>query len=224
MPAVIQPKIVRNARQNDQIRVFDRLSTMMPHLQRILLAEQASGHAAEIDGNAQFGDRGCQSACLLRFHHCPAADQQQWFCRRAQLFDHMANVRNGMPRIGNPRQRFIENDCVLPREQVPGMSIEILLDHFLFQGFWRFGRIPIPSPHQFLIVESIDRALNKHRARNSFLGHGKSLFQGWSNLPDFGNGRRPFHVRLHQRHLVNVLQSAASFQYGCSRPAQEHER
>ena len=84
------------------------------------------------------------------------------------------------------------------------------------------GLFARPVAHHVLGVEQVDGELDEHRAGHTLLAADERLFDGGHDLAQRVGAADPYHVGLHQRHLVDVLKRPATAEHGRRCAADEH--
>src|SRR5262245_54106723 len=106
---------------------------------------------------------------------------------------------------------------LFPAEDLIQMSSDVEPCQSLFEVFCRLLVVlRMPLAHDALVVEQIDRAFDEDRAGHASSAYCEGFLKKRNEVFQPRRRRSPFDVRLHQSHLIDVLQSASAFQNGCS--------
>ena len=219
--AVVQPEVAGHAGENHQIGVSERLAPTMAVKRRMVRTEQSARHPGQPRRYAQrpHGLRDVLDPGGVA--HGLAADDEDGL---ASLRQARGDVPHAL--LVDPGRRRCRGVSAAPgrrrREDLPQVVADVgLLCLAREAPAGLVGAVPVP--HQRFRVEEIDGALDEYRTGHAAARHGEGLVDGAGEVAHTTDDEALFHVRFHQRDLVDVLQRAPALQDRRRRAAQHDD-
>eukprot|EP00053_Salpingoeca_punica_P015436 m.142372 g.142372 ORF g.142372 m.142372 type:complete len:643 (-) comp16709_c0_seq3:49-1977(-) len=219
--AIAEAEVADRAGEDDQVGLGQRLLSLLARLDRAVLAEQASRHAAQEAGDAHGLEGRAQVLGARRRQRGLATEQKHRPLGREDELDGGLDLRSGGARDVQ-RQRAARLVLKGSGEEAVDVVGEVPVDALLHEA----GPLALGDRllHDGRVrVERVDGELDKDGPRHARLRLIEGLPHHGHNVAHPGDGRAELAERLEERHLVNILQRTAALEQGGSSTAEEDD-
>lgn len=184
-------------------------------------AQQPAGGAGQVDRGADAFQRGDEQVRGAGGDHRLAADEHDRAPGPDECLGCVDDLVGGRHRgrdVDHGARPVAARAVEHPRDPQPQVGLHrAFLDRAAAAG----GAVPLPD-HD-LVVEQVDGQLDEHRARDAGAAAPQRLLDGRADLAHAPDPVGPLDVRAKQRHLVDVLQRAATLQHRRGGPAEQYQ-
>ncbi len=221
-PPVVQAEVEGRPRGDDQVGFSQRLSARVSHVEIVAATEQPTRHPREVGRNPQPPDGRAKLVGQLRTLQAAAAEQEQLLRARGEHCSGPLDLarariqRRDASRASHRRFTHSRENAVEVPPHVPSRQARA-------PARGRSEPRLVELADHLLRVEKVERRLQEDGSRNAGTRFEKRALDGGNEIAHTLERLQPFHVRPHQRDLVDVLKRAATLQQGRGGAADQHD-